>query len=267
LTRPIISITTDFGTSDYDSGVLTGVIWSIAPQVRIAELTHEITPYNILEGAVILGRCTPYFPEGSIHIAVVDPGVGTQRRGLAARLGHQIFVGPDNGLCTLMVQQSRNENLPVEFFALDNPQYWLSDVTHIFHGRDVFAPVAAHLAAGVPLERIGTLINDPVLLGLPEPIRTENGWHGTILHVDHFGNLTSNLTTRHLPADSKIEIMILESKIINLHNTYGSAKPGELIALIDDSGVMEIAVSQGSAESSLHAGVGTEFDLFFKESV
>jgi S-adenosylmethionine hydrolase len=265
MTRPVISITTDFGTADYDAGVLTGVILSIAPEARISVLTHDVTPFNILEGAVILSRCTPYFPENSVHVAVVDPGVGTKRRGLAARLGNQIFVGPDNGLCTLMVEAAHRADLPVEFYALEDSKYWLPDVTHIFHGRDIFAPVGAHIAAGVPLKAFGSPVVDPVLLQLPVPIRTANGWHGTLLHVDHFGNLTSNLTTTHLEGHSNFTIQIQGIPINNLTHTYGAAQPGSLICLVDDSECLEIAVSQGSAEKRLKAGVGTEFDLVFQE--
>jgi S-adenosyl-L-methionine hydrolase (adenosine-forming) len=265
MTRPVISITTDFGTGDYDAGVLSGVILSIVPEARISVLTHDVTPFNILEGAVILSRCTSFFPEDSIHVAVVDPGVGTARRGLAARLGRQIFVGPDNGLCTLMVEAARNEDLPVEFYSLDNSQYWLPNVTHIFHGRDIFASVAAHIAAGIPLKALGAPIVDPVLLKLPVPTRTVNGWHGTLLHVDHFGNLTSNLTAAHLDGRTNFTVQILGSGITNLTHTYGAAQPGSLICLLDDSDCLEIAVSQGSAENRLKAGVGTEFDLVFQE--
>jgi S-adenosyl-L-methionine hydrolase (adenosine-forming) len=265
MNRPVISITTDFGSSDYDAGVLFGVIWAIAPQANIAVLTHDVTPFNVLEGAVILSRCTPFFPDGSIHMAVVDPGVGTRRRGIAAKLGNQYFVGPDNGLCTLMVEQARKKHEAVEFYALENPQYWLSNVTHIFHGRDIFAPVAAHLAAGVPVENLGSRIFDPVLIDLPIPIQKENGWRGTILHVDHFGNLTSNLTAKHLEGRTNFSIHVQRERITGLTNTYGNAAPGDLIALLDDSDCLEIAVSQGSAEKRLQAGVGTEFELAFQE--
>lgn len=265
MNKPVISLTTDFGTADYDAGVLTGVIWSIAPQANIAVLTHDVTPFNILEGAVILSRCTPFFPEGSIHVAVVDPGVGTERRGLAARLGKQIFVGPDNGLCTLMVEQAHKENLPVEFYALENTEYWLPYVTSVFHGRDIFAPVAAHLAAGIPLNKVGSPVVDPVLLELPVPIQTASGWRGTILHVDHFGNLTTNLTAGHLSGKVNYVVTIQGTAITGLTTTYGSAKPGELLTLLDDSDCLEIAVSQGSAEKRLQARVGTEFELVFQE--
>lgn len=265
MSRPVISLTTDFGIKDYDAGVLNGVILSIAPEARISVLTHDITPFNILEGAVILSRCTPFFPDNSIHVAVVDPGVGTSRRGLAARLGSQIFVGPDNGLCTLMVEAARSKDLPVEYYALENAQYWLPNVTHIFHGRDIFAPVAAHIAAGVPLNAFGAPVVDPVLLKLPIPTRTANGWHGTLLHVDHFGNLTSNLTAEQLEGRTNFTIQIQGISITNLTLTYGAAQPGSLICLLDDSDCLEIAVSQGSAADRLKAGVGTEFDLVFQE--
>jgi S-adenosylmethionine hydrolase len=240
--QPVISITTDFGGSDYDAGVLAGVIWSISPQARIAVLTHDVTPFNVLEGAVILSRCVPYFPEGTVHLAVVDPGVGTPRRGLAARIGGQYFVGPDNGLCSLLVEQARKDNLPVEF-----------------------APVAAHLASGVPLAEFGPVLADPVLIHLPIPQKGQNGWRGTILHIDHFGNLTSNLTSEHLAGRTRFLITIQGEKITNLTGTYGAAQPGDLITLLDDSGCLEIAVSRGSAEKRLRAAVGTEFELVFQE--
>ena len=184
-------------------------------------------------------------------MAVVDPGVGTQRRGLAARIGKHFFVGPDNGLCTLMVEQARNNGEAVEFRILENSAYWLPDVTHIFHGRDIFAPVAAHIAAGLPIEKLGSVLSDPVLLTLPLPERTSEGWRGTLLHVDHFGNLTSNLTASHLAGRSNFVVRINDCHIHNLTATYGSAQPGELITLLDDSDFLEIAVSQGSAESRL----------------
>jgi S-adenosylmethionine hydrolase len=148
---------------------------------------------------------------------------------------------------------------------LEDPQYWLPNVTHIFHGRDIFAPVAAHIAAGVPLKAFGKPVVDPVLLQLPVPIRTANGWRGTIIHVDHFGNLTSNLTAGQLEGRTNFTIQILGSTIPNLTRTYGAAQSGSLICLLDDSDCLEIAVSQGNAEKRLKAGVGTEFDLVFQE--
>lgn len=265
MNRPVISITTDFGTTDYDSGVLTGVIWSIAPMANIAVLTHDITPYNVLEGAVILSRCAPYFPDGTVHLMVVDPGVGTQRRGMAARIGRQYFVGPDNGLITLLINQVKEAGDTCEFFALENKSLWLPDITNIFHGRDVFAPAAAHLAAGIPLKEFGSPIQDPILLPIPDPSRTANGWKGTVLHIDHFGNLTGNLTGQHLTGRNSFTITINGARIRDLTPTYGSARPGNLIALLDDSDFLEIAVSQGSAEKLLNARVGTEFELSFQE--
>jgi S-adenosylmethionine hydrolase len=197
-------------------------------------------------------------------VAVVDPGVGTARRGLAARLGRQYFVGPDNGLCTLLARQAAADSLPCQFFALDRPQYWLPDITHVFHGRDIFAPVAGHLAAGIPIEEIGSRVENPVMLDIPEPAPTKTGWRGTILHIDHFGNLTSNLNITHL--DRAVhEVHICGKIITGVHATYGSAPPGTAIALFDDSGFLEIAVSQGSAEKMLGGGIGTEVEVLFKE--
>ena len=160
----VITLLTDFGTRDGYPGVMKGVIWKIAPEVQIADISHSIRPQNIYHGALALWRTTHYFPAGTIHVAVVDPGVGTNRRPIGIRLGDQYFIGPDNGLFTLVLERAEVQNELIQVVHLNQPQYWLPEISHVFHGRDIFAPSAAHLAIGVSLAKLGTLINDPIRL-------------------------------------------------------------------------------------------------------
>jgi S-adenosylmethionine hydrolase len=173
-----ITLLTDFGIRDGAVGLMKGVIWRIAPEAKIADLSHTIGPQNLQEAAVVLRFGAPYFPQDTIHIVVVDPGVGTNRRPIAARLGDYYFVGPDNGVFTPLLEMAEAKGGPIEIVHTDKPQYWLPEVSQVFHGRDIFSPIGAHLAAGVPLAELGTPIADPVLLALPQPQPTEKGWRG-----------------------------------------------------------------------------------------
>jgi hypothetical protein len=158
---PTVTLTTDFGLKDGFVGTLKGVIWSICPLAQIADISHLIAPQNVLEGAFALWRAYPFFPAGTVHLAVVDPGVGTSRRPLAARLGAHYFVGPDNGLFTPIYEDAEKNGWPLETVHLANEKYFLAQVSRTFHGRDIFAPVAAHLASGIPLADLGPLIANP----------------------------------------------------------------------------------------------------------
>ena len=162
----LITLLTDFGLRDGFPSVMQGVIRRIAPEANIIDVTHLISPQNVREGALVFGRGAGYFPDGAIHVCVVDPGVGTARRPMAARFGTQHFVGPDNGLITFMYAHAKRAGWPMEFYELDQPQYWLPEISNVFHGRDLFAPVAAHLANGVPLDSVGSRLDDPALLPL-----------------------------------------------------------------------------------------------------
>jgi S-adenosylmethionine hydrolase len=249
----VISLTTDFGTGDFEVGVLKGVIWKIAPQVKIADLSHEIGPQNVLEGAFLLGRCTPFFPDGSLHVVVVDPGVGTKRRVIAGRCGPQYFVGPDNGLVTLMLERAEQNGWPVKIVSADQPKYWLSEISNVFHGRDIFSPLAAHVANGVPLSQIGTLIDNPVRLEIPQPQRFESGWKAQVMNIDHFGNLSTNLRTEHLTGMGDLNVQIKDVTIRGLSTTFGKQPSGSLVALINSEGFLEIAEVNGSAASHINA--------------
>jgi S-adenosylmethionine hydrolase len=252
----VITITTDFGEKDGFVGTLKGVIWSIAPGVQIADITHEIPPQDIMTGAIALWRAVPFFPKGTVHLAVVDPGVGTARRPMAARIGDQYFVGPDNGLFTPIMFDAWRRGQEMEFVQLDNPNYWLKNVSHTFHGRDIFAPAAAHLAAGVPLRELGTPFTDPVELEMLQPEPTDNGWRAHVSVIDVFGNLTTDLPASMLSGRRDITVRILGREVNGLVEAYGHRQPGELVALVDSEGYVEVAVVNGSAANLLGVNVG-----------
>ncbi len=256
-----ITLLSDFGTSDEYVGVMKGVISGIAPDALLIDLTHGIPPQDISAGALALGRAFPYFPPGTIHLAVVDPGVGTSRRPMAARLGEQFFVGPDNGLFTLVYRRALAGGQAVSLVHLDRPQYHLEKISASFHGRDIFAPAAAHLAAGVPLSELGSFFADPVLLDLPEPVRLPGGWHGAVVHVDAFGNLATNISREHLSGFTVTLVSIRGQQIPGLSTAYARRKPGQLAALIDSAGCLSIVEVNGSAARRLSAGVGERVEV------
>ncbi len=189
LRAPIITLLTDFGLGDAYVGIMKGVILSLSPDARLVDLSHEVPPQEVLSGAMVLQSAWRYFPPGTIHLAVVDPGVGSSRRALAAAGREQFFVGPDNGLFSLVFA----EQAPLMVVSLENPQYFLAKVSATFHGRDIFAPVAAHLSLGVPLTAFGPALSDPVGLDFPAPEFGEEEVDGQIISCDHFGNLISNI--------------------------------------------------------------------------
>lgn len=261
----VVTLTTDFGTNDYEAGVLKGVIWKIAPQVHIADLSHEIIPHQVIQAALVLWRAAPYFPPGTIHVAVVDPGVGTRRRAIAARIGSSYFVGPDNGLLSLLLDRAEENNQDIRIVSLDRSEYWLPEVSNVFHGRDIFAPVAAHLAMGVGLGDLGTPITDPVRLEISRPISTPRGYLGQVIYVDHFGNLTTNLHALHLRAAKEVNVRIKNMEIMGLVSTFGEKPAGTIVALLDSSGLLAISVVNGSAAQYLQAGVGEKIEIIIDE--
>ena len=252
-----ISLLTDFGLQDEFVGVMKGVIWGIAPDVHIADITHAVPPQNVLHGALVLGRVYRYFPAGSIHLAVVDPGVGTARRGIALRVGEHTFVGPDNGLFSVPLSSGAQ----VEAVSLDNPAYRLPAVSRSFHGRDVFAPAAAHLARGVALKELGEPVSDPVILEIPRPLRIANVWNAQVLLVDAFGNLITNLTEADLQGQVVAEVRCQGQVIQGVEVTFGSRRPGELLAMFDSSGSLSLCVVNGSAAERLGTGAGARVEV------
>lgn len=260
---PIITILTDFGSKNGFTGVLKGVIWKIAPDTHIADITHEITPQNIMEGAIALWRAAAFFPAGTIHVAVVDPGVGTARRPIAAQIGDQYFVGPDNGIFTPIMEQAESKGQGVKVFHLVNPEYWLPEVSHTFHGRDIFAPVAAHLAAGVLIEKMGTPVKDPIRLVMPQPVRTDRGWQGQVVLIDIFGNIATNLSGDLIKNKPNVLIHIGGERIQGLVKSYGERTPGDVVALVDSENFLEVAVVNGNGAQKIEATIGDPVELVY----
>ncbi len=262
---------TDFGIKDGNVGVMKGVIWSICPEAHIADLSHMVGPQNIREAALILARSVPYFPKGAIHLVVVDPGVGTARRPMAARLGDAYYVGPDNGTITMWLERALTEKQPTEFVELEDPKYRLPVVSHVFHGRDIFAPAAGHLAAGVPLSAFGRPFRDPVRIDLPKPVRSPNGLHGEVIHIDHFGNVRSNIRMEDLgeafSQKERITVRIRGAEINGMVDTFGEKPVGELVALLGSSGDLIVSVVNGSAAQKLGIKVGDSFEAILPSGI
>ena len=259
---PVITLITDFGIKDGNVGVMKGVIWGICPTAQISDLSHMIQAQNIREAAYVFARSVPYFPKDSIHVVVVDPGVGTKRRPMAAKIGEWFYVGPDNGTITGLLERAEQQNWTCEFVELNQNKYWLPNVSFVFHGRDIFSPVAAHLANGIPLRELGTSFTDPVRLELPRPEKTKDGWRGQVIHIDHFGNISSNIRTEHLGEAMKQKESIIVDlngiEVKGLVNTFGEQPLGELIALLGSTGNLGIAVVNGNAATKLGVKIGDE---------
>ncbi|MBN1887554.1 MAG: SAM-dependent chlorinase/fluorinase [Thermoflexales bacterium] len=258
----MITLTTDFGLADGYVGAMKGVILSIAPGATLVDISHDIAPGNIRQAAFVLHTAAPYFPGGTIHVVVVDPGVGNERRAIAARGQRAIFVAPDNGVLSLCLAEAGGQ---VECRHVSNPAYHLPRVSSTFHGRDIFAPAAAHLLNGAAFDELGPLVPDPLTQLFPAPTRDAEGrWQGEVWHVDHFGNLITNLQPATCNLQTLIVVEIAGQRIAGLACTYAERAPGELLALVGSSGYLEIAVRDGSAARRLNAQPGTPLRLYSK---
>jgi hypothetical protein len=259
----VITLLTDFGLRDGYPGVMKGVIWKIAPDVQIADISHSIKPQNILQGALALARTAPFFPSGTIHVAVVDPGVGTQRRPIGLHLGEHYFIGPDNGLFTLVLENAEAGHALVQAVHLDQSKYWLPEISRVFHGRDIFAPSAAYLARGIPLKYMGTPINDPIRLHTPPPKQIQGGgWRGQVIEIDTFGNLSTNIESSHLLPLGKVIVLVASQRIEGLENTFGDRPKGTLIALYGTAHDLMISIVNGDAAHTLYVSVGDVVDVY-----
>ena len=262
---PVISITTDYGQSDGYVGAVKGVLLRICPQARLVDITHLVPPQDVFAGALILRQAAPFFPEGTIHLAVVDPGVGTSRRAVAVSCPSGVFVGPDNGLFSGVISSDGAGVLAVE---LNRPQYWLPGVSATFHGRDIFAPVAAHLAAGVPLQDVGDPIAAESLVRLPWPAPARRGprLNGEVIHVDHFGNLITNVQARDFTDAAADRVYLGDRDLGPLSSTFGDAEPGEPVTYVGSTALLEIAVVNGSAAAVYGADRGTPVAVGLREA-
>ncbi len=247
----IISLTTDFGRSDGYVGVMKGVILGIAPDARLVDLSHEVAPQNVRQAVYVLAGAVPYFPQGAIHLVVVDPGVGGARRPIAVRTDSAVFVGPDNGVLTPALADPS-----AQAWVLDRPEFRLPEVSATFHGRDIFAPAAGHLARGALLETMARRVSDPVRLEMPVPQRTpDGGIRGEVVYVDHFGNLITDIPESWL-TDGPVQCTLAGRPIPGPYRTYSAAPPGAPLALISSGGALEIAVRDGNAHQVLEANIG-----------
>lgn len=252
----IITLTTDFGYRDPFVGIMKGVIHGINPAAAVVDLTHGVAPQDVTGGALALAAAVDFFPPGAIHVAVVDPGVGSRRPPLLVETDRACYVGPDNGLLSLAAGRQRL----IRVVHLSNPDYHLRPTSTTFHGRDVFAPAAAHLSAGVPPEELGPTVESFEGLDVPEPQRRDGGGiDGQVIYIDGFGNLTSNIRREDLdgfdPAGTSVRI---RGRVIRgLSANYASAGSGNYLALVNSWGRLEISRCAGDARAGLGARVGT----------
>jgi S-adenosylmethionine hydrolase len=251
-----ITLLTDFGESEGEHTVMKGVIWRILPGAHIADISHIVEPQNIQQAAIILERVAHFFPDETVHVVVVDPGVGTERRPIAAQFGNQFFVGPDNGVCTPLLERAEQAGEKVEIVHLDQPRYWLDDVTAIFHGRDIFSPAGAHLASGVPLTEMGTLVTDVIRFHLPKPVVHEKEIVGEVIHIDHFGNILTNIPRAILEPKRPVQVALNGITINGMINTFGERPVGSLVALYSPHYQLMVSVVNGNAASRLETAVG-----------
>ena len=255
--RPVITFTSDFGHEDWFVGVVHGVLLGICPKAHVVDLAHGIPPGNIARAAFVLEAAARDFPVGTVHLAVVDPGVGTGRRALAVRSRGQLFVGPDNGILEWALSDAQ-----AEVRALAEERYFRAPTSRTFHGRDVFAPVAAHLACGVALGKLGPRLSDPVRLDWASPRVEDGALLARVAYIDRFGNALTNLKTdvlaRAFPGvpEERLEVEIGTRSVRGISRSYGDAGVGAIVALMGSSGRLEIAQVGGDAASRLGLGEG-----------
>ncbi|HEV2288752.1 MAG TPA: SAM-dependent chlorinase/fluorinase [Candidatus Acidoferrales bacterium] len=262
MTRTAITLTTDFGSVDHLVGTMKGVILNINPDVEIVDITHSVLPYDLLDGALAIGQAYKYFPPKTVHVVVVDPGVGTDRRPLLVSAGTQYFVAPDNGVLSMVYAQE--ESVTVRHVSAEH--YFLQPMSTTFHGRDVFAPVAAWLSKNWQTQSFGEEVTDFVRFALPKPKPAGNGVKGVVLRADNFGNLLTNLSAEDLPqvlAGTKFKTRVGNAEISKFAQTFGNGASNEPMLILGSSGFFEIAVNRGNAAKLLGVNRGAEVTVEF----
>jgi len=253
--RSLITLTTDFGDGSPYVAILQGVILRINPDAGLVDASHGVAPQDVQQGALLLEKIVPWFPAGTIHVCVVDPGVGSDRRILYAHLRDQHFVLPDNGLISNLASRWP----PSKMIDVSNRKYWLGEVSATFHGRDIMAPVAAHLSLGVSPQQLGNPCDDYVTLHWPQATSVENKIQGQVVSVDSFGNLITNITREMLqkiPADAMVTVRCDEHETQGIFQTYADQPALTLIALVGSDDQLELAIVNESARDMLAVGVG-----------
>lgn len=255
----LITLTTDFGLSDHFVGAMKGVILGIQPKAQLIDISHGVQPFDIPDGAFTIAQAYSYFPKKTIHIIVVDPGVGSARRPILAEMAGQYFIAPDNGVLSMVFARERPR-----VRHITNERYFLHPVSRTFHGRDVFSRVAAHLAAGVKPAQFGKRIEDYLRADFDQPTQTmKHKWTGAILKADHFGNLATNFHIDAFPSvrTHPFALQVGPQIIRRLALTYSECPPGELFLVVGSAGYLEVAVSEGSAATALGCGAGSPVEL------
>lgn len=255
----IITLTTDFGLRDYYVGALKGAILSIVPDVRLIDISHDIPPQDIMAGSWVVQNITHLYPPHTVHLVVVDPGVGTDRKPVALKIDGHYFVGPDNGIFSLLT-----ENQNFEAVHLTNPEFWRQHPSNTFHGRDIFAPVAAHLSSGINLNRLGEPLDELKTYRWASPIADKDGLQGWVIHIDTFGNLITNLSSsiiNKVIGKRKVKIYVGNTILTEMVHTYGSVVEGEPAAYIGSSGMLEVAINKGNAKEMLSVKKGAQISL------
>jgi S-adenosylmethionine hydrolase len=256
---PIITLTTDFGEDSSYVAAMKGAILTINPAARIVDLSHQIPPQELRHAAFFLAQCLPYFPVDAIHVAVIDPGVGSERALLYVEMPNIRLLVPDNGCWTMLQGQPRR------VIQLTNKRYWRAEVSHTFHGRDILAPVAAHLSLGVDPISLGPVVTRWRRLETPVPRRLPDALAGEVIFVDHFGNLLTNIPGDWVPEHiASIQMGQTGCRQLDRVRTYSDRPAGQLIGLISSTGLFEIAIVHGNASAHLISGVGTPVMLKLK---
>jgi S-adenosylmethionine hydrolase len=257
--RPIVTLTTDFGLSDHFTGTMKGVILGICPTAEIVDITHQVSAFEITEATFVICEAYRYFPKKTVHVVVIDPGVGTARRPIVVEAAGQLFVAPDNGVLSMIYAREKHK-----VRAVTSHRHFLKPVSRTFHGRDIFAPTAAHLAAGARPATFGCLIQDYCRLRFAEPLRIgKRVWQGTVLKTDHFGNLITNLHVAEFPGleGRSFQLLCGQVTITHLNATFAEGAPGEPLLIVGSSGFLEIVANQGSAAKILGLATGSPVDL------
>ena len=256
MANPIITLTTDYGTNDHLAGTLKGVILKIVPDATVVDITHQVNAYDLLDGALAIGSAYSYFPARTIHVVVVDPGVGTARRPLLVSAGGQYFVAPDNGVLSVIYERERD----VVARHANVEHYYLQPLSKTFHGRDVFAPVAAWLAKGAQIGSMGDEITDYKKFAMPRPKAANGHVKGVVMRVDAFGNLLTNFRVEDLPAAAmaggEIKLQVGQHAVTRMVDTFAVGNKGEAVAFVGSSGYVEIGVNKGNAAQALAIGRG-----------
>jgi S-adenosyl-L-methionine hydrolase (adenosine-forming) len=255
-----VTLTTDFGTSDHYVGTMKGVVYNINPSARVVDITHDVQSYDLLDGAYSIAQAYSFFPVDTIHVVVVDPGVGSARRPILARTEKYLFVAPDNGVLSLVFE--REERVSVRHIRSD--RYFRQPVSQTFHGRDIFAAVAGWLSTGIALSNFGNEINDYVRFSAPKPERVdENRVHGVVLKVDKFGNLVTNITPQDIPQlfapqPPDFKIVVGEHEVTQIRTAYAASASGEIFGILGSMGFLELSTNRGSAARALSVVKGAE---------